>query len=345
MHLEFRALLHTALGQTSFKTAVAPLLPISVTDAPRGIEAEVSSAVVFEIVAALRRTQTTVPEPIVFAQEIVEALSGLTSAGAPLFTVAIGGGGHINGITTAEFRLLYLRQLLYSKGACLFELTPCVVLPASGMENAHLPEAVAAYDMLPQMDRILRTLIAERAPDIKELCNRAQAELETGQGIENDTRLMLLAALSDPQLDCTSFLRGLQSRENTPWYLSRALRDAELFSERISECIAATEFELVALPSWQSLAVQTSVMQLLRFRHALMLSRVLKRPEILTGALLRAGHAFYNLYNRPNIRQLSFSDRPEMPEKRLRLALLKTIAESYHCLFKKGLIALGMGCE
>jgi hypothetical protein len=344
MHLEFRALLHAALGRSSFQTVAAQLSDVEVTDAPRGIAAEVSSAVVFEIVALLRRTQTAVPEPTVVAQEIVEALLRLSAAEAPLFTVEIGGGGHINAITTVHFQLLFLRQLFKSQGNCLFQRTPFVV-PCLEAGDSGLSEAVMEIDMPLQMERMLRTLGAERAPDIMELCSHAKSQLDCEQGIESDARLMLLAALADSQLDCSSFLRGLQSRENVPWYLTRLLRDTKSFGERVTERSPSTGLELAALPSWKSPASQDAVMQLLRFRRSLALAGELRRPEILMGALLRAGHAFYNLYNRPNIRQLSFIDRPDAQEKVLRLALLKTIAESYHCLFKKGLAMLGMGCE
>lgn len=143
--------------------------------------------------------------------------------------------------------------------------------------------------------------------------------------------LMLLAALSDPEIDLSFYQKGLSGKQNIPWYVSRFRADALSFMKKLKKagngrfvnrpydiatisvgaihespaCVSSRNENLF---NHKYFHCAFELIFSVRAAYAKMI--LTKTPEPFVKHLLDSMDAFYFYYNRPNVRSLDV-DNPQ----------------------------------
>jgi len=132
-----------------------------------------------------------------------------------------------------------------------------------------------------------------------------------------ELQLMTIALLSDEDLDSSVYLKGLEGKENIPWFFCQFNRDVLKVVNQCSGCdpqclmINREQVLLGAYNFTRRMPVSVEeicrgfILELFSFRHTLRLSVNRARPDIWFLYLRSLIGRFYAFYNVPKYRELS----------------------------------------
>jgi arginyl-tRNA synthetase len=207
------------------------------------------------------------------------------------FMFSIGGQGFINIIPTAQYLKRFFREAGADPKGFFFDNTP--------------EQIKVDWDEQYYNEKLLKSDLA------REFLNHLQP-LPKNRNLTSDS-LTLLAMLTDQDFDLTVYLRGLNGRENIPWYIERFLFDANRHSTSLTTAAHFPEDEfwktqLDLLLSQRKIRALNLFHELLFFREELRLTFQLRQPERLLRAILKLIQSFYTLFNNPKMRQSDILD-------------------------------------
>ena len=251
---------------------------------PPRFTGELTSRVCFKLVKLLVDTGAVAPQeaggPVRTATRLHEIFEN--RGFGRWFQLEIGGAGHLNATPTPAFRAEWFANILFKQPEALLSDGAFVVFAAPDSEP--IPLHV-------DLPRMLDRARAREDADMKLLLERFGSAAPRRGDL-----LMLFGALSDPELDCSLYLRGLAGRENVPWYLDRFRSDIIGYERLLSGYLAAP-------PHGEPPQIFSDSMLLLRnFRRSLILADLHQRPERFFGHLLELMKDFYRIYNQPPYR-------------------------------------------
>ncbi len=246
------------------------------------------------------------------------------------FSFHLGGTGHLNGTATQQFCADYCRQVLNQGSGILFDsgelLTSRLQKPpaAANFVSEFSADWPAAFSEFVLSKRLLIERSARSTnPDVEKITGSLAPEGPWGI----DGVVMLLAVLSDQEIDSAVYLRGLSGRENIPWYIARFFRESRSYIESLSRSCKLLDLpEKVSLPCSYEATIAAGLepvwRRLFGFRETLFRaivapyynglesggparanSRSLEfQPERLISAVVELIRGYYTFYNRPEWR-------------------------------------------
>jgi len=338
MHLELAFLLDRALQELDLGSLELPLranakpnlvkshfgiLPVNDCDPKH--QARLVSTIAFHLAAELNALveQGTI-SPLLLAQALVAGLERLEERG--LFEPSLSSLGHLNFTPTPEFVRKFIAQLELSGAECLFRAEPLLV-----GEGTVAGEQRSLDDLRLEVDwiRLQREVAGCENEDSAQLIS------ERGANLTGEDRLMLAALLGDSELEVKPYLAGWSSRQNVPWYLKQAARDASAFAVRLAKFRDQSlgEPSAVALSPLLTRTCFVSALEdatsewewiLLRARSEFRGACRGDVPRYLTY-LTRLAQAFYAVYNHPAGRHLE----RQLPTLQLRVAPLAALTGEF----------------
>ncbi len=212
------------------------------------------------------------------------------------FVLEISGAVYLNAYLSKESCEKLFNIFLQTKEKDFFDLN-CLLLPGFEIINKF---RINEY-------KIDWHQILLQFAESKDLCEQELFQIVNVQkNINLEQRLMMLAALSDRDLDLRSYLHGLAGRQNVPWYFAKFFRDSanylSFLESRLNEITSSKRLEKndFRMPDY----LQNGVSNFFSLRKVFFESFFYSKPEKLMGSLLSLLRNFYDLYNRPNFRML-----------------------------------------
>lgn len=300
MHLEFKSDLEVALSKLLSREIELPW--DAVVDPPENLPWQLSSNLAFSFCKE-SFTAEHLSRPSDFAEALIAELK---KQAEEKYDLEMGGGGHINAALKEPFKLRLLNAALAKDGfsrlrsyGSLLSAEPGAAFPALSVELESVVKSVK------------KEFSSTRDyPDFPELLEKC---LLSGL----DGVWLLLALRVDKELEYGVFLRGLNGRENIPWYFSKFERDATVFAERARKSLSLDPEQTMELSSkaLSSPLIGPLAERVLGFRRSYLLAVQHRRADILLKFLLDSVRSIYAVYNRPQIRAL------ELPQSELYLLL------------------------
>jgi hypothetical protein len=277
-----------------------------VEECPANIDGVVVSDLAFVLSKLMSRSKNELQiMPAAIAQTIAQAGSHLSADADMLFRLEVGGLGYLNGTPTDFFVNEFIGQL-FSLGPNLL-FTSAALVGEDMREKLEERTYVLPVDWSAAIERS-RSLLGIDFDQFEQfLSNKGKTTAED--------MLMILALLSDSELDMSPYLLGLSGSQNVPRYFSRFSRDWRSYCNLCQEIIAKGERTTLRwLPrekrqadycrafSSVEAALVEGVRSALRFRKSLFTAIGKEQPELLIGHLLGVVHCFYSYYNHPDSR-------------------------------------------
>ena len=236
-------------------------IPVTVLPVPPGVSADVCSPVLFQMANRAHRAVISLvlpaesppvcgkeftmkqAAPAVLASSVLPVLE----KSCPWFDFHLGGIGHLNASANKRFAEDFRKEILKRGAAALFSPESFFTVPVdriAGVSNS--PErdhpavrfisefsgdwssAIANFTL--SKETLRRRSAASTNPDVA----RIVESLDKDQRWSLDGVVMLLAVLSDPEIDSSVYFRSLAGRENVPWYFKRFFRDSRDYIEGLA---------------------------------------------------------------------------------------------------------------
>jgi len=281
---------------------------LEIETCPGHVEGSITSNVCFRLSKLIADGQFQPSSEEIDPEELARGIAASFAPGA--FELHVGGRGYLNASCPPAYSDEMLAAFLRSGGSGFF----------SGASVFNLQGRIPIdWNLLGAYFR----LSAKADPETKRLLDERRSL---------DDRLMLLSLLADEELDVEVYRRKLNGRQNTPWYVRRYLHDVGRyleFLENISPDARRVD------PGLAALAVPTEEL-LLKFRHELIISARVDRPERFLLELLSIARDFYRIFNDPRMRAMTAF--PLSTESRAYLSALlglgrELMVQGLECLF------------
>lgn len=241
------------------------------------------------------------------------------------FILEISGSVYLNGYLSPQGREKLFHIFLNAEEKVFFNLTSLTFPEMEKSEMFHLKEVQINWKEI--LDR-LRTTDDPSKKIFYEECKK-------GEKISFEQKLMLLSALSDKELDLRVYLQGLAGKQNVPWYFAKFLKDCANYLSFLEKKLSSdfvqgnTNEENFRLPQY----LQSSANNFLSLRKVFYESIRYSKPEKLVASLHCLIRDFYNLYNRPDFRNLQSQDFPKGEILSMKLYLEKLLSSLRHVFF------------
>lgn len=282
-----------------------------ISKCPKHVLADYSSNVAFVIQKGRSECVENILPIEVLATEIIQELSRLKQ---DYFQFSVSEFGHINVSLSALVKAKFLQKLAECSAENFFSA-----------QNLLFPEITAVNlqggAFVVEIEKLLREMDSSKDSEFEKFRSKLSS------APTRDDKWMLLAAASDCELDLRTYLQGLAGKQNIPWYFSRFKSDALRFIKKAKKTLGKNCFEQTELhlPLCASLGLE----QVLNYRGTYFNCLKTGRPEVFFSFLLNCMHAFYQFYNRPEVRSFALPTEA--------LAQLRALSKSLCLVVEQGL--------
>ncbi|MCC6932352.1 MAG: hypothetical protein IT292_03755 [Deltaproteobacteria bacterium] len=297
MHFEFQYLLADLLS--CFSSENPDLLPpeylsellVKVEDAPAHIQADLMCDVCFSWTKMLLERQQFSVLPTMLAEKLLRVLVRESIYAKGDFKVWLASQGFLNATFNQSLVVALLNEARSSDSTLFFTrhaLKGAMALPTRAEA---LAQRKSAYEKIEYTNE---RYITSHNENVRALMKALP------QGLEAQHKIMLLATMTNVELDYEVFLKGIGGSENVPWLISKFAVDGPQFLHQLEEL-----FGLPATLSEDAQIVQMFmplVRLILSFRQTLTQGEKLRRPEMLVAHLIAMIKAFFVIYNHPQVR-------------------------------------------
>lgn len=152
--------------------------------------------------------------------------------------------------------------------------------------------------------------------------------LKDQKAISCELRLMLLATLSNSELDLEIYFEKLNGKQNIPWYLDRYMQAATQYLALIKEKLGCEIEGELSIAENSPAFLKEAAIDVLISRNVFFQALRCQRAERFFLLLIRQINNFFQIYNQPNYR---FVENLSLNQEDLR---------TMFCLFEWNLIAL-----
>ena len=296
MHIEFQYLIADLLAK--FAAENPQLLPslvkeeleqtaLKVEDSPRQIDADLMCDFCFSWAKLLPEKEKQPIRPEDLAQRALSYLGAVEIYRRDDFDVTIAGLGFFNASAKESLTIDMLKKC-HAFGGHLFFSEDCFLSVTPIAESDSLMEKLRSAFLARDYSR--ERFVTSHNENVRELIKALPTELNA------EHRLMLLATLTDPELDFGVYLKGIGGSENVPWLLRKFYQDQNSFRQQISARFSLEQWvESNTFDPIEGKAIRL----ILRFRYVLAQAQTLHRPELLVAQAIGMAKAFYEIYHHP----------------------------------------------
>ena len=258
---------------------------------------ELSCDLAFEMSKLSRKELAQEPQPSYVARVLSDLLAERPENW--IITSAVD-SGHLNFFLTPTFAIDFSRALLGAEEGELLAFGSLLLGEQSEFE-------IGFAEGLEHSLECRELLVRAKRESPEEMMEFSKSRDLSKAVLSERDFSVLLALLADPDFEVESYLMGLASRMNVPWYFERFAKDCGEFLSKFEVCDMTS-----GLASGEDLAALETLRGVFSFRDCFCQSLLSKKPERLLGHLLACIRQFYEQYNSPRARALT-SERPLRP--------------------------------